>query len=175
MEFVVHLDGVTHHVRLEGGACFVDGDPVPLDVASVAPGTSVRSVLHDGRALRLLAERKPGEEGALWRLDLDGVRADVEVLDRGEEAIRRARQASGRVAGPRPLKAPMPGLVVRVEVAPGDEVRAGQGLVIVEAMKMENELKAEAPGRVKAVHVVPGVAVEKDAVLVEFEVPEEDA
>jgi biotin carboxyl carrier protein len=63
----------------------------------------------------------------------------------------------------------MPGLVVRVEVAPGDEVEAGQGLVIVEAMKMENELKAARAARVKAVHVVAGAAVEKDAVLVEFE------
>jgi pyruvate carboxylase subunit B len=63
----------------------------------------------------------------------------------------------------------MPGLVVRVEVEPGMVVQAGQGLVIIEAMKMENELRAPGPARVRAVHVQAGIAVEKDAMLVEFE------
>jgi biotin carboxyl carrier protein len=62
----------------------------------------------------------------------------------------------------------MPGLVVRVEVSEGDEVGPGQGLVIVEAMKMENELRADVAARVKAVHVKPGEAVEKDQVLIDF-------
>jgi pyruvate carboxylase subunit B len=64
-------------------------------------------------------------------------------------------------------------MVVRVEVAPGMDVTAGQGLVIVEAMKMENELRAPGPARVRAVHVKPGMAVEKDTVLVSFEPLEE--
>jgi biotin carboxyl carrier protein len=63
----------------------------------------------------------------------------------------------------------MPGLIVRVAVKPGDEVRAGQGLVVMEAMKMENELRAVAAGRVKAVQAQPGAAVEKGALLVELE------
>jgi len=76
----------------------------------------------------------------------------------------------GAVAqGPKPVRAPMPGLVVRVEVEPGQEVKAGQGVVIIEAMKMENELKAEAVGVVSRVLVQQGQAVEKGAVLVEFE------
>ncbi len=72
-------------------------------------------------------------------------------------------------AGPSPLVAPMPGLVVRVTVQPGDVVAAGQGLVVMEAMKMENELRAPAAGTVKSVRVVPGTAIEKGAVLVELE------
>jgi biotin carboxyl carrier protein len=63
----------------------------------------------------------------------------------------------------------MPGLVVRVSVAVGDTVAAGQGLVAIEAMKMENELRCIAGGRVKAVHAVVGQAVEKGALLVEIE------
>jgi pyruvate carboxylase subunit B len=59
-------------------------------------------------------------------------------------------------------------MVLRVEVAEGDHVEAGQGVCIVEAMKMENELKAQAAGRVTRVHVREGWAVEKDQVLVEF-------
>jgi pyruvate carboxylase subunit B len=62
----------------------------------------------------------------------------------------------------------MPGLVVRVLATVGDEVAAGEGLVVVEAMKMENELRASAPGRITAVHAVAGTAVEKGAVLVEL-------
>jgi pyruvate carboxylase subunit B len=60
-------------------------------------------------------------------------------------------------------------MIVRVEVEAGDHVSAGQGVVIVEAMKMENELKAEAPGIVSKVLVEPGTAVEKGMVLIEFE------
>ena len=63
----------------------------------------------------------------------------------------------------------MPGLVLRVQVAPGQEVPAGAGLVVLEAMKMENELKAPAPALIKAVRVQPGQAVEKGQVLLEFE------
>ena len=62
----------------------------------------------------------------------------------------------------------MPGLIVRVSVAAGDSVQAGQGLVVMEAMKMENELRAHGAGTVKAVHVEAGKAVEKGTVLVEF-------
>jgi pyruvate carboxylase subunit B len=62
----------------------------------------------------------------------------------------------------------MPGLVVRVSVAVGDTVSAGQGLVVVEAMKMENELRASAAGVVTAVLAVPGHVVEKGALLVEL-------
>jgi pyruvate carboxylase subunit B len=64
----------------------------------------------------------------------------------------------------------MPGLVVRVAVQPGDRVQLGQGVVVIEAMKMENELKAPSAGIVRAVLVSPGSAVEKGAVLVELDV-----
>jgi pyruvate carboxylase subunit B len=67
----------------------------------------------------------------------------------------------------------MPGLVVKIEVEVGDEVRAGQGLVIVEAMKMENELKSEGAGRVAAIHAGVGDAVEKDQILVDLDSLEE--
>jgi pyruvate carboxylase subunit B len=63
----------------------------------------------------------------------------------------------------------MPGLVVRVAVQRGDDVVAGQGLVVMEAMKMENELRAASSGKVKAVHVQPGTAVDKGALLIELE------
>jgi biotin carboxyl carrier protein len=63
----------------------------------------------------------------------------------------------------------MPGLVIRVHVTPGQEVAAGAGMVVLEAMKMENELRAGGPATVRAVRVAPGEAVEKGQVLVEYE------
>jgi biotin carboxyl carrier protein len=63
----------------------------------------------------------------------------------------------------------MPGLIVRIDVKEGDQVQAGQGVAAMEAMKMENELRAPAAGRVKAVRVAVGQAVEKGALLVEFD------
>ena len=66
----------------------------------------------------------------------------------------------------------MPGLVVKVQVEEGDHVEVGRGLVIVEAMKMENELKAEAAGVVARIHVEPGQAVEKDQILVDLAAPD---
>jgi biotin carboxyl carrier protein len=93
----------------------------------------------------------------------------VEALDERTRTIRDLSNATAGPKGPAPLVAPMPGLIVRVNVAPGDTVSAGQGLVVMEAMKMENELRAAGPGTVKAVLAVPGTAVEKGAVLVELE------
>jgi biotin carboxyl carrier protein len=76
-----------------------------------------------------------------------------------------ARVPSGEVA----VKAPMPGLVVAVAATSGQEVKIGQGLIILEAMKMENELRAPRAGRVKAIRVSPGQVVDKDQVLVVIE------
>jgi pyruvate carboxylase subunit B len=63
----------------------------------------------------------------------------------------------------------MPGLIVRINVVPGDTVEAGQGVVVMEAMKMENELRATSAGKVRSVDVAPGTAVEKGALLVSLE------
>jgi len=76
--------------------------------------------------------------------------------------------ASAENAGPAPLVAPMPGLVVRINVEAGDPIRAGQPLVVMEAMKMENELRSTSDGVVRAIRVRPGEAVEKGTVLIEL-------
>ena len=73
------------------------------------------------------------------------------------------------VPGSRRKSARMPGLIVKVHVAPGERVEAGQGAGAMEAMKMENELRVPAAGVVKAVHAKVGAAVEKGMVLIEFE------
>ena len=103
------------------------------------------------------------------RLALDGVELHAEVLD-----LARARLASvvgGRVTGHtrRELKAPMPGLVVKLLCQPGDDVEAGQPLVVLQAMKMENELSLPRGGTIKSIGAEPGQSVEQGQMLVVVE------
>jgi pyruvate carboxylase subunit B len=101
----------------------------------------------------------------LW---IDGWRFPVEALDERTRAIRDAAAVSAAAAGPAPLMAPMPGLIVRVLVEEGADVVAGQPLVVMEAMKMENELRSPSSGRVASIRAKTGAAVEKGALLIEL-------
>ena len=92
----------------------------------------------------------------------------VPVIVNGRTRRRGAPDEIGR-AGLQPVVAPMPGRVVRVLVSPGDDVVARQGVVVVEAMKMENELRSPKAGKVKEVNVTPGTSVEAGRVLVVIE------
>ena len=171
MKYFVTLGFRTLEVDLDPGGIVVDGEEVDADLAEV-DGTDVRTLLLTGRSHRVLASRKGRGQ---WSLHLSGRHLDAEVVDERTRAIREMTGARGEEAGVHVLTAPMPGLVVKVEVKEGDEVFPGQGLVIVEAMKMENELKAEAQGRVTRVNALPGEPVERGQVLVEFEAREEEA
>ena len=166
MRYIVQVGDERHEVEVAGDAVTVDGEATAARLVDV-PGTPVRLVGLGDEVHRVVARRHPGRgRYTLW---VDGYRYEVEALDERTRTIRDLSAATAVAAGPAPLVAPMPGLVVRVAVAEGDEVAAGQGLVVMEAMKMENELRAPAAGRVKRVAVVPGTAVEKGAVLVELE------
>jgi len=124
-------------------------------------------VTIDQETHRVTAARD-GRRGK-YVLRIDGRRFSADALDERTRAIRDLADAARVAAGPASLVAPMPGLIVRLNVKPGDQVVAGQGVVVMEAMKMENELRAVAAGRVKAVPAQPGMAVEKGALLVELE------
>jgi len=149
----------------------VDGDRVGLEGQefrahlTVVPGTPVRHLLVGAESFALVVE--PQERGE-WRLMVEGTSIVAAVVDERTRHIRTLTGDSGQVPGPEHLKAPMPGLVVRVLAREGDSVEAGRGLVVLEAMKMENELRAAAPGVVAAIRVVPGQAVDKGQVLLEF-------
>ncbi|HEX5580775.1 MAG TPA: acetyl-CoA carboxylase biotin carboxyl carrier protein subunit [Gemmatimonadaceae bacterium] len=166
MKYIVQVGAERLEVELDGGTAAVDGVTRPAHLTDV-PGTPVRLVTLGDAVHRVIARRHP--ERGRYPLWVDGFRYEVEALDERTRAIRDLSAKSAAAAGPAPLKAPMPGLVVRVAVAVGDEVQAGQGLVVMEAMKMENELRSAAAGRVSRVLVEPGTAVEKGAVLVELE------
>jgi len=164
MKYIVDVNGERVIVDVDGAHAAVDGVRVAASLAAVE-GTPVRLLRIGEQVHRLVARR--GASRGRWTLDLDGQRVDAEALDERMRAIRDLTAAAA-ASGPAPLMAPMPGLVVRVSVGVGDTVSAGQGLVVVEAMKMENELRASVAGVVTAVLAVPGQAVDKGALLVEL-------
>lgn len=165
MKYIVDVNGERITVDLDGAHAIIDGERLDVNLSAVE-GTPVRLVRVGEEVHRVVARR--GASRGAWTLDVDGVRVETEALDERLRAIRDLTAASAAASGPAPLVAPMPGLVVRVQVVVGDTVSAGQGLVVVEAMKMENELRAAVPAVVTAVRAVAGTAVEKGAILVEL-------
>jgi pyruvate carboxylase subunit B len=164
MKYYVTVAGKTYEVDLHAGGACVDGAEVGAEMRELA-GTSIRHLLVDGRSLAMVAATP---EPGIWELVVEGARHRLEVVDERTRAIRSLTGLTAAPKGPAPIRAPMPGLVTRVEVAAGDSVRAGQGIVVIEAMKMENELRADADGVVVEIMVTPGQAVEKGAVLVQL-------
>ena len=165
MLYHVTIGSRTVTVELEGDRVIVDGTDAGSAEIAAMPGTDVKHLLLNGRSVTLVARRD--DEG--WDLHVDGWPVRADVVDERTRAIRAMTGRAGAAQGPKPVRAPMPGMIVRTEVNVGDQVRAGQGVVVMEAMKMENELKAETDGVVARVLITPGQAVEKGTVLVEFE------
>jgi biotin carboxyl carrier protein len=167
VKYSVRINGEEREVALDGSVAQVgEGDEVEVHVVDVE-GTPVKIATIGGRVYRVIARR--GASPGHFTLELGGFQFEVEALDERARAIRELSGAAARAAGPASLVAPMPGLVVRVLVQPGDRVQAGQGVIVIEAMKMENELRTRAPGVVRSVAVTPGSAVEKGALLVAFD------
>ena len=166
MNYFVRIGGEEQEVMLDADGVHLAGETFGANVSTIE-GTPVRVVKIGDRVYRVVV--RPGASRGAYTLWLDGYRFEVEALDERARAIRELSAAAAGPSGPSPLVAPMPGLVVRVHVQVGDQVSAGQGLVVMEAMKMENELRTQAAGRVKAVRATPGTAVEKGAVLIELE------
>ena len=165
MKYLVQLDGQSIEVEVEGDRVRVNGRTHHATLGLI-PGTPLRQLMVDGRPFTVSVESLGRGR---WALSRAGERSEVEVLDERTRHIRSLTGASDQRKSLEVLKAPMPGLVVRVPVEPGDAVTPGMGLIVLEAMKMENELKAPAAAVVKAVRVAPGEAVEKGQVLLEFE------
>ena len=165
MKYVVTVNGEEIDVALDGSAIRVGDLEAEAHVTDVE-GTPVRMVTVGGRVYRVLV--RCGSAGGKYVIHLGGFRFDVDAVDERMRAIRQLAGTAAAHAGLGPLVAPMPGLIVRVLAQPGDRVAAGQGLVVMEAMKMENELRAAGAGIVKAVRVAAGDAVEKGAILVDL-------
>jgi biotin carboxyl carrier protein len=148
---------------LPNGALEVRLDGLLIEVDAVAAGSQL-SVRVAGRVVDLTTDGAPPEMVVI----AGGQRTPVRVES---ERARSANLGGKREVGgaEKVVRSPMPGRVVRVLVAEGEAVQAGQGLVVLEAMKMENEVRARSAGVVAEVHVMAGETVEGSARLVTFD------
>jgi biotin carboxyl carrier protein len=149
----------------DGYRLVVDGEVI--DVHASFPQQGVLRMVRNGRShsvdVRSVAD---GQE-----VLLDGVRYDVGVIDERDKALRALTVGAGGAGAGEVVSTSMPGKVVAVLVEVGHAVRAGQGVIIIEAMKMENELKVAHDGVVAAIPVQVGQAVEGGAELVRIDPP----
>jgi biotin carboxyl carrier protein len=145
--------------KADGWTVTMDGRPMPVDFTRVADRWSM---LLGGASYEVAIE--PGRQGRhVVHVDGRVVPVTVRVPGRGRSG---SNSEGPSATGPVSIVSPMPGRVVKVLVAPGDAVLARQGLVVVEAMKMENELRAPRAGTVADVRVREGAPVEANVVLV---------
>jgi len=161
MVYDVIVGGKPHRLELEkvdsGWECRLDGKEVHVD--AVLPRRDVLSLLVDGHAYEIKREQTPTDLH-LW---VGSTRFAVELRD--PRSLRSRQGAALDEKGPRKIVAPMPGRVVRLLVAEQGAVEAGQGIVVVEAMKMQNEIKSPKKGIVKKMVATAGAAVNAGDVL----------
>jgi biotin carboxyl carrier protein len=153
--------GTSHGLELEkiagGWTCRFDGQPVDIDAVIVR--RDVLSLLVGGRAYEIKREQTATD----LRIWVGSACFGIELRD--PRSLRSRARAAGDEKGLRKILAPMPGRVVRVLVAENSNVEAGQSIVVVEAMKMQNEIKSPKKGVVKKISVAPGAAVNPGDVL----------
>jgi propionyl-CoA carboxylase alpha chain len=170
-------------------AVWLDRDEIALDVAREAEGIAVRFIGADGlpgNPHNLVSAWTPGEP--VWQGTIDGhfvamqVRAipngirlahqgfdvAVNVFTESEAAAARLMPVNSAADTGKKLLCPMPGLVVSIAVSEGQEVKSGETLAVVEAMKMQNVLRAERDGTVKKIHAAAGATLAVDALILEF-------
>ena len=162
MRYHVSIHERTYVIDVDGGSVTIDGERLEAHAAAI-PGTPLLHLLLGKDSWTVACQQLDARR---WALGAVGERVEVEVQDDRSKQIEALTGQGRKVVAGGVVKAPMPGLVVRVEVSEGKVVEVGEGLVVVEAMKMENELRATHRGIVAQVHVKAGDRVEKGAPLV---------
>lgn len=165
MIYEVTIAGQVHKIELaragSGWHCKLNGREFPLDASYTQSG--VLSILIEGKSYEVKQETTATETNIV----VGGERLPVTVRD--PRSLQSRRRSGAVEEGARKITAPMPGKVVRILAPPGTEVEAGQGVLVIEAMKMQNEMKSPKKGMVKKMHVVEGAPVDAGQVLAEVE------
>ena len=162
MKFEIELEGKLRSVEVarvgEIARWTIDGRTLEADAAEVSPG--VYSILIDGKSFEVRVETKA--DGGL-RVASGGREFTATLRD--PRQWKRHRGAGGEAEGRQQMTAPMPGKVVRVLVKTGDSVEVGQGILVVEAMKMQNEIRSPKSGTLERLLVVEGQTVNAGEVV----------
>jgi len=154
MKYIASVEGRDFAVDIDRpGEVVVDAEALATDLRVIEGGSY--SILVGNRSYEVFAERKDGD----YVIMIDGDQFVVDVEEARLKQLRAMGGQSHEKASGAAIHAPMPGLVVKVLVAPGDHVEANQGLLVLEAMKMENELRSPCAGIVRQVNAVAGQTV----------------
>jgi len=151
-----------------------DGTEVPVDPEALAEeGTTLSHVrgnqfvlMRNGRSVPVIID---AESRRVITLQHGHHSSTLLVSDHRDQLLAELGADEGKAGKETAINAPMPGLVLKIHVSPGDSVQRGESLLVLEAMKMENDIKANFDGTVSAIHVATGDAVGKGALLIEFE------
>ncbi|MCZ6726837.1 MAG: biotin/lipoyl-binding protein [Acidobacteria bacterium] len=164
---IIAADGEESHIEIErvGGGYLVELDGKRYEVDQAAAGGRGRSLLIEGRQREISIVR---EQASRYRVSSPGGEETVEVLD-PLEYLARTSVGEAAVLGDGSVSAYMPGHVVALLVGEGDTVAVGQGIVVLQAMKMENEIDSVVAGVVKTIFVKAGQSVERGDPLFEIE------
>ncbi|GAB4025275.1 acyl-CoA carboxylase biotin carboxyl carrier protein subunit [Spirosoma gilvum] len=158
-------DGTSFTIDFTSGNPTLNGEPFVWDVAKLSDRTV--HILHQNRSYTAeILELNAAEKSV--SLKINGHIHQLQLKDRFDLLLEKMGMSSAAIAKVNELKAPMPGLIVGINVQPGDSINKGDSLMILEAMKMENMLKAPGAGSIKTIRVAKGDRVEKGQVLVEF-------
>ena len=162
MKYVVSIDEHDYQVEIgSDGQVFLDGEPVEVNFGDVGK-SALYSLLVNNESFEALVE--PYDN--VWHVLMRGNLYEVEVIDERTQLLRSRETSLVPDTGEVAIRAPMPGLVVAIPVSVGQEVSKGDNIIILESMKMENELKAPRPGRVERINVQAGESVEQDQTMV---------
>jgi propionyl-CoA carboxylase alpha chain len=165
----IKLDGEWHMAVIdpqEDGLRVTVNGAMPLRVEGCWSPQDLRWIgTIDGKAAGMQVERLANG----FRLSHAGVTVEIAVHSERFARLAQLIPAKALTDSSKTLRCPMPGLVVAVSVADGQEVKAGEAVAVIEAMKMQNVLRAERDGRVKKLLVAPGDSLAVDAVIAEFE------
>lgn len=154
-----------HDVSLDNRDVQLNGAPLDWDIAPL--GNDRYHVISNGRSFDCCVVNVNREEKTIDLL-VNNHPYTVQLKDRYDDLLEKLGMSGAASNKLGDLKSPMPGMVLKVLVNEGDEVKKGDSLLVLEAMKMENMLKAQGNGLVKSIKVQPGNAVEKGALLIQF-------
>ncbi len=167
-DYVVNINGVSHQVTfdLEHETVRIGDEEFKLDAVHESFPNHF-SFLLNGKGVRATIAQL--ENQSEYAIQIGGSEYEAEVTSARESFLKSYISAASGIKNEGVIKAPMPGLIVKIEVAVGDRVEAGDGVLIMEAMKMENEIKAPVSGVIVSIDVQAGGAVEKNQRLLVIE------
>jgi biotin carboxyl carrier protein len=169
MKYITHIEDQEYIIEIEqDDEIIVNGQKYQIDIRRFGE-SGVMSMLLNNRSIEAVVDQ---QENTTYEVLMRGELYTVQVQDERSYRLAQARKAVGGASGEMMVKAPMPGVIVSTPVAEKSMVKKGETVVILESMKMENELKAPRDGMVKRVHVEAGVNVDKNQTLVTVGDPE---